>query len=660
LTIALARPPNGALVAALVVCSTAVRTVAAWRVEGPWITPDETIYTLLGRSLWETGRLSILGGETGFYTLFYPLLVGLPLSLDDPETGRRVLQLLQALAMSMTAVPLYLWGRSLVRGRWSLVAPALTLALPSLGYSALVMSEALFLPVATLALWLLARALEQPTRLRQLLLFAAVALAAGTRLQALVLVPVVVSAVLAKAIFDRDGEVLRRFAPALALLTAGGAAVALVAGAGSLGAYSVVAESEYELGRALEFVGYHAVGVVLLTGLVPALALSIAALPVLRGREPSSARRAFVAVALAYVPWLALEVGVFASKHVGHLAGRDLLTASPLLLLGLAVWLDAGAPRPQPFASILAFALAASAIVLPVRSFASERTVHDVFELVPLVRLSAEARELWLAMAVAAAAALFVLVPPRLAYVLPAVLGIAFAAISATVVLEAERQSASGRDDFFEGRPSWIDDIGVNRVAYLYAGEPRWTGVWNHLYWNRSISAVWSLAGPVPGPLPQSHVLARGDGRLFVADGPVRARAVVAPTNIVLIGKRAATIRQQGMRAAGLVLWRTDGPVWISSVSANVLANGDLIGGAALRVYGCDSGRLELTLLGKADFPVAVRLDGITRKVIELRTGDVWRGVVPVTPDATEDGTCLYEIASEGLVGSTRLEFVRG
>ena len=139
----------------------------------------------------------------------------------------------------------------------------------------------------------------------------------------------------------------------------------------------------------------------------------------------------------------------------------------------------------------------------------------------------------------------------------------------------------------------------------------------------------------------------------------MQSEAVVAPTNVTLVGDQAAAISQQGTRAAGLVLWRTPAPVRVSTVTANVLANGDLVGGAAIRVYDCGVGRLELTLLGKGGLPISIRLDGITRQVIELPNGEVWNGAVETQPYAAEDGTCLFEIASADLVGSTRLEFVR-
>ena len=65
--------------------------------------------------------------------------------------------------MSLTAVPVYLWGRSLVGSRGALVAAALTLALPGLVYSGLVMTEVLFYPVLVLAAWAAARAIQEPT-----------------------------------------------------------------------------------------------------------------------------------------------------------------------------------------------------------------------------------------------------------------------------------------------------------------------------------------------------------------------------------------------------------------------------------------------------------------------------------------------------------------
>src|SRR5215203_2359533 len=173
----------------LVAVSAALRFAAALDVPTPWIAPDEMLYGLLGRGLYATGRLSFLGGDVGYYSLVYPALVGLPLSLHDTALGYTVLKAVQAVAMSLAAVPVYLWGRTLMRPGWALGAAALTVAIPGLAYSGLLMTEVAFYPLLVVAAWAAARALERPTVARQAVLLGAVLLAAATRLQAVVLVP---------------------------------------------------------------------------------------------------------------------------------------------------------------------------------------------------------------------------------------------------------------------------------------------------------------------------------------------------------------------------------------------------------------------------------------------------------------------------------------
>src|SRR5512139_710394 len=179
------------VLAGLVVLSAGLRFWAASGIPTPWIAPDEMFYALLGRSLWEHGSLNVLGGPTPFYSFVYPALAGLPLSLGSVHAGYTALKALQAVVMSLAAVPVYLWGRSLMRRGWALAAAALTLAIPGLGYSGLVMTEVAFYPLLVVTAWATARALADPTPRRQALLIGAAALLVATRLQALVLVAAV-------------------------------------------------------------------------------------------------------------------------------------------------------------------------------------------------------------------------------------------------------------------------------------------------------------------------------------------------------------------------------------------------------------------------------------------------------------------------------------
>ena len=211
------RPSPWVAVGALVVLSTALRSWAALGVPVPWIAPDEMTYGLVGENLYRSGSLDILGGPTPYFSALVPAFVGLPLSLGNLVLGYDLLKVLQALAMSLTAVPVFLWGRSLCGARWALVAAALTLALPGLVYSGLVMTEVLFYPLLVLAGWAAARAIERPTLGRQGLLALAVVAASLARLQALVLVPAVLCAYGLDATFARSTATIRRSLPLLGL-----------------------------------------------------------------------------------------------------------------------------------------------------------------------------------------------------------------------------------------------------------------------------------------------------------------------------------------------------------------------------------------------------------------------------------------------------------
>jgi hypothetical protein len=657
--------------AGLVLASAAVRFAVALSFDAPWIAPDEEIYALLGRSLWETGTFEILGAPIPYYSALYPALVGPPLSLDDIADGVVAVQLVQALVMSSAAVPVYLWGRGLAGRRWALVAAALTLLLPALAFTGLVMSETLFFVVTIWALWVVARALEQPTPGRQALLAAAIAAALATRLQAIVLVAVLVAAVVLFAVFSRSVAPLRRFALAFGLLAAAAVAWLLFRAVegGSwqevLGAYATVGEREYALGRAAEYVAWHLADVFLLVLGVPLLALIVLAIQAARALEKDPGVRAFAAVAIAYSAALVVEVGVFASRFVGHLAERQLVTAAPLLFLGLAVWLRQGAPRPQPWTSVAAVLLAVPVLLLPVSDFVVPEAAPDGFSTIPLARLAGWTSEGAMEAVYLAGAAivlvLFVLLPRRAAPVLAVLVGAGLLAASAIVSSEVSQLSRREHLRVFgAGDPRWVDRVADGPVSFLWVGERFWPAVWEHLFWNRRIAEVLRLPDQeVPGPLPQRAVAPRFDGRVFdTAGGAVAPPLLVASRSLVFDGERLAELPATPDHDA-LVLWRPELPLRLRTWSTGVLPNGDLMGRSRVQVFACGPGRLELTLIGKQGLPLRIRIDG--RLVYErtLASGEIDRPELPAPAEARGDGRCVYEIESDGLVGSTRIEYVR-
>ena len=635
------------LLVALVAVSTIVRAWAALRIPTPWIAADEMIYAELGRSLWETGRLDILGANTPFYSLVHPALIGLPLAAFDTALGFDVARMLEALAMSLTAVPVFLWGRRLMDERWALAAAGLTLALPAFAYTGLLMTETVFLPAMTLAAWAAANALERPTPRAQVLLVGAVALAVLTRLQGLVLVPAVVLAALLFAASQRSTTPLRRLAPGLAALVVLGALWSLTV---AFGAYGPAGETQYDVADALRFVLYHAADAVLFTGVVPACAVAFMALR----PPPDPAVRAYLAVTIAFGAGLVAEVGLFASRYVGRLAERDLLATAPLLFLGLALWASLGAPRSRWAKFVVPLAAAALVLALPLGRLVHRAALPDALTFVPAWEAGEVEAVVWTFLISASVAA--ALVRGRAVVAVPVALAALLLTTSFFAARLVEREASAQRTAFFgAAAPDWVDRTATGDVAYFYDGDPYWNGVWSYVFWNRDVRRVYVLqsAKRVPGPLPQARVDPFPFGELDDRPPPY----VLASTAFTFAGEALGSVDQVGLFQRGLVLWRVEPPLRIRTILTGVQGSGDIYGPASLTAYGCIGGTFELTLIAKGS-PVTVRLEsGPTTVERTLAPEEIWR---PSVPAAGESGVCALALTPTGLVGSTRIEYVRG
>jgi hypothetical protein len=644
---AVRRVPAWGVLAALVAVSTIARALAGLRVPTPWIAADEMIYAELGRSLWETGRLDILGQDAPFYSLLHPALIGLPLAVFDTALGYDVARVLEALVMSLAAVPVFAWGRRLMSERWALAAAALTLCIPGLAYSGLLMSETVFYPLVALAAWLAARALTEPTLRSQVLLVGVVVLAILTRLQGVVLVPAVVLAVVIYAAAGRTRTPFVRLWPSLAALAMVGAGV----GAIGLGAYSPAGSAEYGVGDALRFGVYHAADLLLLVGIVPACA--VAALALARPGSPDV--RAYLAVTFAFAAGFVAEVGLFASRYVGRLAERDLLGLAPLFFLGLCLWLDLGAPRRRASSYVVAFAAAALVLALPLGRLVHEAALPDAFTLIPVWQHGSYDVVVWTFTGVAVLA--FALLPSRLLVVIPVALGLLFVGMSVSVSNYVAKQASVLETAFFgESDPEWVDATADGDVAYLYDGEAHWNAVWSYIFWNRTIRQVYVLGESprVPGPLPQRRVEPFPLG-VLAEDSPTWV--VGATPTFTFFGEAVATISQVGMTQNGLTLWQNDSPLRLQTVRTGVQGNGDIYGPASLTVYGCTGGTFELTLIAKGT-PATVRLDnGQSTQEQTIAAEEIWR---PSVPAVGPGGVCTLAVTPSVIVGSTRFEYVPG
>jgi hypothetical protein len=661
------RRSEWAALGALVLLSTAFRAWAAVEVPVPWIAPDEMVYGLLGRSLWLHGSLSILGGPTPYYSLLTPLLAGFPLAAFGLRTGYDLLQGLQAFVMSLAAVPVYLWARTLVPRRSALTAAALTLATPVLAYSGLVMTEVLFYPLLVTAAWAGAAAIARPTRHNQLVLLVAFVAVCATRIQAIVLVPALVTAALLDAWLARSWGRLRRQVPAavgICVLLAGWAVWRLATGGGALGGYDVVASTSYSVGAATRFVLYHGASLLILCGLFPLAAVGVKLVEALRRGEQNESVRAYLAVAASLSVWVVVEVGVFASRYSDRIVERNLIGLAPVLFIGLVLWLARGPEGGWVVRGAVAAAALAVLLILPVRTYVNVYGMHDALTLIPMFKLStltSLSTMAWVYRAVAVAAAVvFAFVPRRGLQWVPFALIVALVAASVVssrfVVDEAQAQQRA----FLANDPSWADHAGGTRIAYLYDGEPSWPGVWETVFFNTKIDRVYNLnVATVPGPLPQDEVTVRPDG-MVVGPPPDQApaRYAVVSNWIRLHGDRRGEVIQQGLNQTGLVLWKLEQPLRLYSWISGLEPNGDISGEARLVAYNCKSGTFSVTLLIKQAEAVDISIDGKPVRHLEFPGPTTWHGDLPVPERA--GGTCTLSVKPTGLAGATVFEFHHG
>jgi hypothetical protein len=651
----------GIALAALVGLSTIVRWWAAERIPTPWIAPDELLYGLLGRSLWEHGNLHLLGQPTRFFSLISPALVGGPLRLGNLQTGYDLLKGLQALAMSLAAVPVYLWGRAFLTRAGALVAAALSLAIPGLVYSGLIMTEVAFYPLLLLAAWAIATALVRGTVGSQVLALGAIALASLTRLQAAVLVPVFFTALAIDLALARDRSRLRRFWPfaagtgALAVLWIAyrlrhGGPVSQV-----LGGYQAAGETHYSVVDALRFVLYHAEYTLVFTGVVPVCAFALLVAQAARSR-PDPAVRAYLATTSALTVWLVAEVGIFASRHVGLLAERNLFGLAPLFFLGLMLWIERGLPRPRVATAAVALGAAILLVALPVARFVTVPALPDTFTLLPLYRLGVHYPHLNLELVATAAllagVALFVAAPRRFGLVVPAALGLAFAVASISANRVVVGQATLVQPGTLGPDPRWIDKAAAGPVAYVYTGDVYWSSVWESAFWNRRIEAVYDLLlAQVPGGLPQPSVGPYEDGRVVTADGKgLRWSYVVASNSITWRGTPIAS------SPAGLALWRLRPPFRMATWVQNVQYNGVVDEHAKIFAYDCRRGAFHVALVAPGARSVRLLLNEAAFRRFELEAGKDLALTVPVVPPARHR-LCSFDLLTNAPVTVTQFGF---
>jgi hypothetical protein len=336
----------------------------------PTLLADELIHEQAARQVAEHGDLAVHG-----YGLITALLDAVAFRTTSGAVAAfHAIQLLNVVVMVIAAVPAYLLARRGAGRRGSLLVAALTVTVAWMPYSAFVTTEAAFYPIFLFAVLTLVRALERPTRLRQLVLAGTLVVAFETRTQTVALLGGIVLAV---GVYGWSrGSVraaFRSFLPTW-LLWAAGAGV--VGGAVALGAGSPLGAYQLLLGQLTSVLHPH--GLLLWTaanltsiglgcGALALIAWPLGLATLLR-RGSSSEEAALAAASIgAFLAMLATVVALCESRYgTGSVGERNLFYVVPLVFAGAVAWVERGLPRPRAVApAVLAAAVALAMLVPP-------------------------------------------------------------------------------------------------------------------------------------------------------------------------------------------------------------------------------------------------------------------------------------------------------
>ena len=557
----------------------------AWAQRTPWLFTDELEFAQLSRSIAETGRPALRGEAQSFQTL-YTVVTAPAWWLDDTESAYRVAKWIGVLVMTSALFPAYALGRLLVPRVPALLAATATVSIPAFLYSSFLVSETLAYPYATLALFLIVKALA--TRDPRWIAGAVVAclVAPAVRGQ-LVAIPAL--AALATLVVAWNGDRWRAWRSRWSVGDWGGAALL------ALGAAFVATEilshadaswqevTRYNKDRMLEY-GIWATGAFTIgLGVLPVVG-GLASLVRPRGERATPALRAFVAVfsaaLVAFVLYAAVKAARLSLVFGERAVERNLIYLSPLFFVGTALVLTR---RRVHVLGLAAGSLVAGVLIVLTPYFLD----YPYSDAPGFAILSFGNRELgwstaveqWVLLALLAVSVLLVLAPALLRRWPPALraaLGLTAALVLAWN-LTAGSYAASGSRNFADQllanlpQPvDWIDRAtGGEPATYLGQSADDRNGLWLTEFWNRSLDHVWSFVegDNPPGPSVTPN-LGAIDGRLD-PDSPTRY--VVAGPGVSLVGRvRAKQVERQGETR----LYEIDRPLRVSEAVTGISADG--------------------------------------------------------------------------------------
>jgi len=603
---------------ALVGASAVIRFVLALAHPTPLFFADEYIYSTLAHELATTGRPTIRGEAAGFPALLQPILTAPFWLFHDAGVALRLTQGLNALAMSLAAVPAYLLARKLSIGNGlALAVAALAVLVPDLFYVAYVLAEPIAYPLVLGATYAAVCALTRPTRFNQLAFVVLAGLATFARIQFVVLpLAFVGAAVLARA----DVRKLR--------LTFGLFALAAVPVAvKGLGYYSGIGEFSLDPAQIVRWFGVDAMLLAYAAGwlVIPGALVALAT-------PRSTAERAFAGFTVVLAFSLFVEAALYATNTDGiggRFQERYIFSLIPLVAIAFCVSLSRRG-HARTAVAVLGAILVAISARFPLSGWTDVHGRQDSPFLMGVYRL-----EEWIgygngslvvAVVVAglAAGAVAIAFRPRLALGGLAVVGLLLAMIVGGAWSVDKRNAQNARATYFPADARWVDHAKLGDVTIVNTPGSRRELTLEQMFWNRSIKRLVRLeqAGS-PDTFAAPRLRISGDGSFLLSGKRF--------TEPLLINEYAVTADLRGATSVAtsdlFELWKPAGMPRLRFLAAGRFYDGWLANTGYVRVWDAPGTlRLKLSLPSVAEQATRVVFGaGGARRVVVLQPGATTR-----------------------------------
>jgi hypothetical protein len=568
----------------------------------PWIVPDEIIYSEVAKSI-AAGHLPAVRGVTQLgYGSVYPLLIAPAWALfSDATQAYAAARIIGACVMALSAIPAYLLARLFLPVRRALLVASFAVFLPAMLLSGMLLTEVALYPVSLLTFLAIAHALNGPTARHQAFALGAIALAVATKSVMIVMLPAYVVGVLLMALLlSRAGgdarNYLRRFRPTWILFAGCSVAFLLLA---------VTAGAQHRLlgynAQVVDNLGFGAIPWWFLLHLAE-LDLAVAAAPFLAAAltcavafRPTASKeeRLFVSLVLPTIFFLLVAIAAFSSDPHPHRLGygwqdpgarmheRNMFALLPLLLIGLALWLERPSRIPRRWTWAAGIAVIALVALLPL----SDLHANADFQAMAVVPWMAISKAIpWPLGGILLSAVAVVLLLRRRATAVWVMLGTVFAVTSLCVAASFSNRNLDALDAGFGGSKAqltWIDDA-VGRDASVVAlwwepGTEEYAPpsqgdsvVWLGEFFNRSVGPVYSLGPAMPyARLPLVRATRDADGAIHDDTGAALRASYVLTCGLDLDGRVVARLPK-----TGAAVWKVERqPVRVTNVQPCVIGN---------------------------------------------------------------------------------------